>query len=348
MNPAVPWRFAARVGGLVAGDHPLWRSYHAEHLALTLPEAVETANRLVAEETRLDLPGIPDVAVVDRREWIDRNLGAFTHLLRPLERKLVERLERVGADDVAPNIARRLVAAETGALLGFLARRVLGQYELVLPTGDDSDSIAFVGPNVLQIERLHQLNPKEMRTWLALHEATHRAQFVGVPWMRTYFRSLVDVLVEGMEPDPGRLIEAVRTVVRNRKAGRPLIDEKGLLGLMVGDRQRQVLDRVQALMSLLEGHGHVVMDRIGARILVSQPRMSRLLKARRRDPRWALLYRLTGLEMKIRQYEQGERFVRAVETRAGWDALEAAWVSPDNLPTLAEIEEPEAWLRRVG
>lgn len=348
MNVAVPWEFAGRIGGLIAGDHPLWRSYHAEHLALTLPPIVERANRLVAAETGLDVPGSPTVTVVDRRGWVERNIAAFTHLLRPLENKLAQRLERMGADELGPTLARRLVAAETGALLGILARRVLGQYELVLPTGDDSDAIAFVGPNILQLERAHQLNPTELRTWLALHETAHRAQFVGVPWMRRYFRDLVDELVNDLEPEPGRLADAVRRAVRNRRSGRPIIDERGLLGLVAGRRQREILDRVQALMSLLEGHGHVVMDRIGGRILLSQPRMSRLLKLRRRDPRWALLLRLTGLEMKMRQYEQGERFIRIVERTAGWEALAAAWTDPGNLPTLPEIEEPEAWLRRVG
>ena len=130
--------------------------------------------------------------------------------------------------------------------------------------------------------------------------------------------------------------------------GRPLLDETGLMGLLATPAQREVLDRVQALMSFLEGHGHVVMDRIGGRCLVTQHRMSRVLKARRGDPRHAAFLRITGLEMKMQQYEQGERFILAVERHGGFGALDRAWEGPAHLPTLAEIREPERWLQRVA
>jgi coenzyme F420 biosynthesis associated uncharacterized protein len=344
----LPWPFAGRVAGLLAGSHPLSGSYLLEHLAIELPDVVRRANELVAAETGLDLPGDPTVAVVDRRQWIERNIASFTHLLEPAERRLAERFERIGADDVGETLARRLVAAETGALLGFLSRRVLGQYELVLPSGQDADTVAFVGVNVLAMERGHQLRPSDFRLWIALHEAAHRAQFVGVPWMRPHFLSLVEEMLEHVEPEEGRLRRILADALRARREGRPLVDERGLLGMFASAAQRGTLDRIQALMSLLEGHGHVVMDRIGAREIPSQGRMSSLLKARRSDPRTAAFFRLTGLEMKFRQYEMGERFVVGVEKEAGWDALAAAWTSADALPTLEEIGDPARWLRRVA
>ena len=184
--------------------------------------------------------------------------------------------------------------------------------------------------------------------WVALHEAAHRAQFVGVPWLRGHFLSLVAELVDQARPEPRRWQRIVEELVSARRAGRPIIDERGVLGLFASPAQRDVLDRVQALMSLLEGHGHVVMDRVGVRILRTSERMSRLLKARRRDARTAALLRLTGMEMKARQYELGERFVLTVERQAGWDALDQAWTAADALPTLAEIEDPQRWLRRVA
>jgi uncharacterized protein (DUF2342 family) len=121
-----------------------------------------------------------------------------------------------------------------------------------------------------------------------------------------------------------------------------------LLGLFATGSQREVIDRVQALMSLLEGHGHVVMDRLGESHLRTQERMSRMLKARRNDKRTATFFRLTGLEMKLKQYRIGERFVKTVETEAGWDTLGLAFRGASSLPTLAEIEEPVAWLERVA
>jgi uncharacterized protein (DUF2342 family) len=100
-------------------------------------------------------------------------------------------------------------------------------------------------------------------------------------------------------------------------------------------------------MSLLEGHGHVVMDRVGATLLRSQDRMSRVLKGRRQDKRTAALMRLAGMEMKLKQYRQGERFVLEVDRQAGWDSIGLAFADRANLPTLDEIEHPQRWLRRV-
>lgn len=346
MSGTIPWPFAKRVGGLVAGSHPLAASYHIDHLESTLPSIVRDANQAVAEETGLSLPGVPEVLVVSRRDWVERNVSVFSAMLEPAERKLSTRIEAAGGD--GPTVAKRLVAGQTGALLGFLARRVLGQYELVVPGGEDGDSVAFVGGNLLHMERAHQLRPVEFRTWVALHEAAHRAQFVGVPWMKGYFQGLVTEMVEAAVPDEGRIGRLVEQVLEARRRGGPLIDERGLFGLIAGPEQRRTLDRVQALMSLLEGHGHVVMDRLGDRRLVSRQRMSALLKARRTDPRTAAFFRLTGLELKMRQYEEGERFVLTVEREAGWRRLDLAWTEVDALPTLTEIREPGRWLKRVA
>ena len=347
MSTGTPWDFASRVAGLVAQTYPLAESYHIDHLESHLAPVVEHVHALVESETGLELAGRPDVLVVDRREWAARNVASFATLLAPIEERLAERLGPAG-DELSHLIARRLVAAETGAVLGVLARRVLGQYELVVPTGEDADSIAFVGANILQMERAHQLDPNEFRTWIALHEATHRAQFVGVPWMRDHFFGLVQTLVSESELDESRLSTLIARVTRARRSGEPLLDDLGIAGLFATAAQRAAIGRVQSMMSLLEGHGHVVMDRVGARILRSQRRMAGLLKARRADPRTARFFRLTGLEMKVKQYELGERFVLGVERLAGWATLERAWEGPDALPTQAEIEEPAQWVRRVA
>lgn len=344
-----PSPLSGRLAARVAGSHPLADTYVVDHLVRQIEEATGRASHMVEETTRLPAPAAADVQVVSRSEWVDRNLASFGHLLEPAERRIAERLEasgRIGA--ATASLAHQVVSVETGLLLGFLSRRVLGQYELVLPTGDRGDTVAYVGVNLLDMERRHQFRPSEFRLWVALHEMTHRAQFVGVPWMPDYFLSLVEKLVGQAVPEPGRLSRIVRELVEARSEDREIIDERGLLGLLASPEQRETLDQVQALMSLLEGHGHVVMDRIGAGILRGHARMSRVLKARRSDPRTQLLFRLTGLEMKMRQYEMGEAFILEVERRAGWEALDVAWSSSEALPTLAEIEDPAQWLSRVA
>lgn len=339
----IDWDLAGTVARRLAGQYPLEGTYHEDILAARAPELVARAGRLVAAETGLVADGEPDVVIVGRAGWIDANLGSFAALLAPLERRLSERT------GLGAHVTGRVMAAELGVVLGILARRVLGQYEMVLPAPgrERGDTVLLVGGNLMELERRHALRPDEFRFWVALHEATHRAQFRGVPWLRDHFLGLVGDLVAAGEPEPGRVGRIVAEMREAAAAGEPLVGEAGLFGLFAPPRQRQVLERIQALMALLEGHGHVVMDRIGRRELLTQARMSQILKLRRADPRTAALMRLLGLEMKLRQYELGERFVLAVERSAGWPALDRAWEGPDRLPTLEEIEEPERWLHRT-
>ena len=331
------------VASRLAGSYPLEGTYHEARFARQAPLLVERATALVAAETGLEAPGTPDVAVVSRAEWVRNNIESFTKLMEPVTTRL-EQERKVGK-----GIAHRLMSTELGAVLGFLSRRVLGQYELVLPTSDggEGDTVFFVGSNVLAMERRFEFRPSEFRFWVALHESTHRLQFQGVPWLRSYFLGLVEELIAASKPEPGRMSRLADEFRDAAEQGRPLVDERGLFGLLASPGQREVIDKIQALMSLLEGHGHVVMDRIGERELVSQARMSRILAARRNDPRTAMFMRLIGLEMKMRQYEMGARFIQGVERQAGWAALSAAWLRPSNLPTLAEIEDPVSWLFRV-
>jgi coenzyme F420 biosynthesis associated uncharacterized protein len=330
----------------MAGSYPLEGTYHAALFERQAPDLVARAARLAAEETGLPWVGDPKVRVVTRREWAEANIGAFVAMLRPVEEKLGE----AGRSGLGRRLMHRLVGAEVGALVGMLSRRVLGQYELVLPAGVEGagDTIMFVGANVLQLERQQEFRPDEFRFWVALHECTHRLQFTAVPWLRPYFLELVDAMVQQTEPEEGRMQRVAADLRQAAREGRPIVDESGLMGLFATPDQRRLIDRIQALMSLLEGHGHVVMDRIGSRELVSQQRMSRVLKARRKDPRMAAFLRLTGLEMKMKQYEWGEAFIHTVERHAGFHAVDRVWEGPDRLPTLDEIKHPERWLERVG
>ncbi len=335
----IDWDLAVKVASRFAGTYPLEDTYHSDLLAREAPGIVARAAQMVENETGLTAAGEPAVEVVTRKQWAETNVAVFSQLLAPAEEKIKK----------ANPVASRVVAAEMGAVLGFLSRKVLGQYELVLPgKGESGDVVYLVGANVLAMERSHQFRPSEFRLWIALHECAHRLQFVGVPWLRGYFLDLVGELVASAVPEPGKWARIMADVRKATDSGEPIIGETGLFGLFASSSQKDLLERVQALMSLLEGHGHVVMDRIGRRELASQQRMSSVLRQRRKDPRTATFLRLTGLEMKMRQYEQGEKFVLRVEREAGWSALDRVWDGPDSLPNLDEINEPLLWLSRVS
>jgi coenzyme F420 biosynthesis associated uncharacterized protein len=238
-------------------------------------------------------------------------------------------------------------------MLGWMSTRVLGQYDLLLVEDDspeDQDVVYFVGPNVISLEKRFAFPPREFRLWLALHEVTHRAQFTGIPWMRGHFLSLVERSLGSIEPDPRRFLEGLKRAVDELRAGRNPLADGGLLALITGDEQHAVIQQVQALMSLLEGHGDVTMDRAGAAEIPSAERFSRVLRERRQQARGPgrLLQQLVGLEAKLRQSEMGERFIEQVERSGGPERLARAWEGPAQLPTMAEIRHPQAWVERVG
>jgi coenzyme F420 biosynthesis associated uncharacterized protein len=343
----VDWRLAERIGRGVAGREALASSYLADSLVRDFVSATAVAEDAVADYTGLRGPGRAVAEVVDRGGWIAANVRAMRELLAPLTDRFAERMAR---HPFAP-VGRRVAGTEVGVLLGYVAQRVLGQYDLLVPDGDDGhgDRVYYVGANVLGLEKRYAFRPVDFRLWIALHEVTHRAQFTGVPWLRGYFLDQVHELVGGIEPDPGVLLAGVGRAANAMRAGRSPVDERGIVGLFANDAQREAMDRVQALMSLLEGHGNAVMNHLGADLVAAQARMAGILSARRNARgATALLHRLMGLEMKMRQYEVGEAFVDAVTDLAGFRALDAAWRGPAHLPTLAELSAPADWLARVG
>ena len=346
----VAWDWAEKVAVRVAGQDPFADSYHYDSLQPDFDELTAEAEELVAAATGLrSLAGPARARVTDRRGWVRANVASFRRLLRPLTEKLGPRM---ASSPLAP-VGRVVAGAELGTMLGWMSTRVLGQYDLLLVEDedpDDQDVVYFVGPNVISLEKRFGFPPREFRLWLALHEVTHRAQFTGVPWMRDHFRGLVERTLAAADPDPKRFVAALRRAVDEVRAGRNPLDEGGLIALLATPEQQQAFQQVQGLMSLLEGHGDVTMDRAAADRIPSADRFSRVLRDRRNATRGParMLQKLIGLEAKMRQYEMGERFIEAVEHVGGPELLHRAWEGPENLPTLAEIREPDLWVTRMA
>jgi coenzyme F420 biosynthesis associated uncharacterized protein len=234
-----------------------------------------------------------------------------------------------------------------------MSSRVLGQYDLLVledEDPEDQDLVYYVGPNILGLEKRNGFPPSEFRLWVALHEVTHRTQFTGVPWLRPYFLDQVGELMGAADPDPRRLFTAVGRVAEGLRTRSSPLSDGGVAGLFASPDQRQAMDRVAGLMSLLEGHGDVIMDRAAKEQVPSADRFARVLRARRNNLNIAakLLQRLIGMEAKLAQYEQGERFIEEVEKVGGPKLLNRTFEEPANLPTLEEIRKPELWLARLG
>src|SRR5207248_1587820 len=283
MNDPISWDLAERIAVRVAGHEPFAESYHYASLEPDFAEFTAQAEDLVARETGLrSLSGPARARVTDRAGWVRANLASFRRLLRPLTEKLGKRMT---AGPFTP-LARAVTGAEVGTMLGWMGTRVLGQYDLLIAEHEDPDEqdlVYYVGPNIISIEKRYGFPPREFRLWLALHEVTHRAQFTGVPWLRSHFLSLVEQSLDHVEPDPKRFVEAIRRVIESSREGRSALDDGGLMALLATPEQGALLQQIGGMMSLLEGHGDVTMDRAGEGLIPSAERFGRVLRQRRQQ-----------------------------------------------------------------
>ena len=243
-----------------------------------------------------------------------------------------------------------LMGAQVGAMAGMLSQRVLGQYDLALLDPTVAPRLLLVAPNLAQAARTMQVDSEQLLVWVTIHEITHAVQFSGAPWLREHLAGIMRQLIAGLQ-----VTVSLSALLRLPSAGdarafAERLRHGELVRLTLGEQRWQLVERLQATMSLVEGHAEHVMDAVGAEVLPSLPRL-RAAMTRRRDHRglpWRVLERLLGLELKMRQYDEGRRFCDAVVLAGGPEALARAWRSAEDLPTAAELQAPELWLARVA
>ena len=340
----IDWRRAEHIAMRISGrhaEHGIAASVDVSHMIGRLEDQIEATTGLRS------LAGPASVGVIDRQAWIRANIASFQHLLAPL---IDQWSSKVSMNGVAARISGQLAGAELGALLGWMSSRVLGQYDLLVGRDEADDAVYMVGPNLAGLEKRFGFDPVEFRTWVLLHELTHRAQFTGVPWMRQHFTDLVNTSIKLANPDPRRIAEAIREAFSDRDLARQQVRDSGVFGLIATPEQREVIQQIAGLMSLLEGHGDVTMNRAVGDLVPSASRFATVLQARRRrsNPLSRLTLRLTGIEGKLNQYAAGEGFIAAIEADGGPRAIDVCWQVPANLPSLEEIRNPQVWLDRVG
>jgi len=351
----VDWKVAERFASRVARrTTPVVDARTQRRIVEDFAQLTPVAESLVEASTGLpSLAGPARAEVTDRDGWIRANVNSFRRLLRPILAKATSE-GLLSSKLPAPMSAamRAAAGAELGVVLGWMSTRVLGQYDLLFTedADDPGDLGYYVGPNVISLERRHGFPPGEFRLWIAVHELAHRAQFTGVPWMRPHFLGLVDKGVSMATPSGKDLAAALGRMAQDVRAGRNPLAEAGLVGALASPEQLGTLRTIQALMSLLEGHGDVTMNRAAADRIPGAERFARTLQSRRESTGGVarLLQQLIGLEAKMRQYQEGERFVEAVEKFGGPALLARVWEAPEHLPSMEEIRDPARWIDRVG
>ncbi|WP_235534812.1 zinc-dependent metalloprotease [Nocardioides sp. Soil777] len=351
MTSMVDWDFAVNLGAKVAGDGPEVTPADAAAAVTELRDDANRSTGLVRDFTGLVAHGSSaPVLVVDRRGWVQANADGFARILDPLVTRLTEKKGTPQGLSLA--IGSRVTGAEVGLMLGFLGTKVLGQFDPFygLPDGGpdggaatDTGRLLLVAPNIVHVERELGVDPTDFRLWVCLHEETHRVQFTAVPWMRDHLYSEMLALTGTVEPT-GMMDDVVRRVSEAVRGG-----GGSLLDVMGTPEQKEILDRITGVMSLLEGHADVVMDGVGPTVIPSVERIRGRFNERRKGVGTLdrILRRLLGLDAKMAQYRDGAAFVRHVVDKVGMDDFNAVWAEPAHLPSKSEIGDPDAWITRV-
>lgn len=338
----VDWRLAVALGSRLAGDGPEISREDAAAVVAELRADADRSTGLVRDFTGLVVADrTAPVVVVDRAGWVRANADGFATVLAPVVDKLA------GKDGKTPSglaraVGSRVTGAEVGGVLGFLAGKVLGQFD---PFHAPAGRLLLVAPNIVHVERELGVDPHDFRLWVCLHEETHRVQFTSTPWLSDHLLGEMQALADSLEPSGlledgvGRVLDAVKGGAR----GSSIVD------LVATDEQKQIVDRVTGVMSLLEGHADVVMDGVGPEVIATVADIRKRFNRRRKGVGVLdrVLRRALGLDAKMAQYRDGAKFVRAVVDKVGMTEFNAVWERADNLPAKAEIADPQAWITRV-
>jgi len=353
----IDWDVAVSTGVRWARPGPQVSLAEARQTVAELRELAVAVERPVREVTGLQSKIAPgNVAVVDRAGWIRANVDGFRVVLDPLAEQMRQRTPAANASGLVMGVGSRVTGMQAGLILAYLSARVLGQYELFLPPGSGRNGeepvgrLTLVAPNIVLVERELGVDPRDFRRWVCLHEETHRVQFTSVPWLRAYVQDQMTEFLLASDLDPATILSRLRAAADAVAGAVRGGDGESLIEAIQTPRQKEILGRLTALMTLVEGHGDYVMDAVGPQVVPSVAEIRERFNARRRTAGRVeqAIRRLLGIDLKMRQYADGARFVRAVVDQIGMDGFNKVWESPATIPTMTEISNPGAWIARVA
>lgn len=315
----------------------------------------ELVNKAVPVVERYIGVSLPHSAVsthaFDRVDWINANIDAFRDMLAPFEALAQDESKKNAGSQLLAGINRRVVSLEVGVLLGYLSRRVLGQYDIALLGREqvDTGKLYYVEPNIRHIESTLGLPADDFRMWLALHETTHVFEFEGFPWVRPYFNSMLEEYFGYLKEDAALLGQGLKNLKIFVERARSGDANSSWIEHLMNEKQRDLFNRMQTMMSVIEGYSNHVMNAVGRDLLENYEPISRKFEYRQANKSQAelLFAKLTGLDVKMEQYRLGEQFIDAIADERGHDFAVRVWEGPEMLPTPEELRKPALWIARV-
>ena len=351
----IDWRQARDIAIQMSRDEVLTMP-ERKRLDAEYRELVARCVPIVSDYTGDQLPDAPErTFAFDRVDWVNANIDAFERMFAPLEglNLLGEAANRTVAAELLGTLNQKILSAEVGLLLGYLARKVLGQYDLTLLGREPMapGRLYYVEPNIRAAEKMLGVPRDQFRLWLALHETTHAFEFEAHPWLRDHFNAMLERYFAFLREDAATLrangLRGLRLYLDRIRAGD---GESGswLEALMTAE-QRVLFNEMQATMCIVEGYSNHVMNAVGRSLLPNYKLISRRFAQRQEQRSQAdrLLAKLTGLDVKMEQYRLGEKFIDRIVLERGHDFARRVWEGPEYLPTMAEIRQPGLWLARI-
>ena len=335
----VDWSLAERIATAAGGQGAAWPGGEDE-----LRAESRRAGELVSRYTGLKARDpLPEAELIGRDEWARVNLESFRGMSAEVESIIAARMEESdkgsGAEGSGPpglsgKIASAATGAEIGLAVGYLAQRVIGQYDVALLGPAREPRLLFVGPNLSAARERLGVDRDLFLSWIALHETTHAVQFGGVPWLRGHMGATAAELFQqaAVEVKPGEVLSKLtqlgpRELLRTFQNGE-------LATVLWNEDQKALVDRLMAAMTVIEGYAEHVMDAVGDELDPGYAEM-RVKLDQDRKRRGALdrfVSKLLGLDMKMAQYTRGKVFCDAVAAEAGIRGLNKVWSSPRRCP----------------
>ena len=343
----VDWSIAYRLGKRIAGDG----ESQLDEIAVraTCGEALDKA---LAYTTLEPTSAVPEVEVVEREEWIAANIAELSALVVPMEERFADELDLPGPfGPIARKALGATAGAEAGAVVGYAAKRVLGQYVVSLGRDPGDPRMLLVGANLDAAAAKLEVESEAFLLWVSIHEQTHSIQFGSVPWLRDHIAGLVSELLGAASGglDIREILGRAKDLVSpDPRAGLRRIFAGELTRVFASPEQAAIMDRTQATMAVVEGYAEHVMDEASS----GEPGLE--IMRERMDARRAhragvadTIARFLGLGQKLRQYELGKKWCDAVASEAGIEGLDRVWEAPEALPSLEELDDASAWMSRI-
>ncbi len=327
---------------------------------IEIEELSRIAQLHIHDSTGLDVGNV-SLRASTRTQWIDSALKAHEPLLRELSESLTSKTSNdTGEGDpmsamfsqMMQHLAPVMLAMTAGSMVGHLACRSLGQYDLPLPRGKELE-IQIITSNIAVFGEEWSLPTQELFLWVCLHELCHHA-VLQVDQVQKRLQTLLRNYVSGFESNPAGLGEMLQEIDMESPSAfedlqRSLGDPEIVLGVIQSDAQLSMLPELHALIAVIVGYVDYVMDRVGNGLIGSYDQLTEALRRRRveTDPSDRFIERMFGLELTQTQYERGATFISGVIERADENELSRLWEKEQNLPTPNEVDAPGLWLARI-